>query len=142
MFEKLFQRVDRLDVDRLIFDIAEYKRGRDYESFCQVIKNRVFFLRVDPASIDGLPRGVPHRIQSTDRVKLTGLANVQGLTLLPLYTCHGDKRLGESYVEVEGLAALRMAVQGIGIDGLLFQNREQSYVLLRLEQIRVLLSQA
>jgi len=58
MFEKVFRRNRSVDIDRLIFDIAQYKRTEDYEAFCEVIVSRVFFLRIDPASTSGIPRGV------------------------------------------------------------------------------------
>lgn len=73
-------------------------------------------------------------------MKLTPLAKMQGLTLLPLYTSQGDKRLNESYAEIEGLEAMRMVVKGIGVDGLLFQNQGQSWVVLNVDQIRCVLT--
>jgi len=140
MFEKLFRRNRSVDIDRLIFDIAQHKRTEDYEAFCEVIVGRVFFLQIDPASTSGMPRGVPCRIKSTDRVRLTPLAKMQGLTLLPLYTSQEDKRLNDSYAEIEGLEAMRMVVKGIGVDGLLFQNQGQSWVVLKMDKIRWVLA--
>ena len=140
MFEMLFRRNRSVDIDRLIFDIAEHKRTRGYEAFCELISGRVFFLRVDPFSINGMPRGAPYRIKSTDSMKLTGIANVQGRTLLPLYTSSDDKRLKDSYVEIEGLEALRMALNCAGIDGLLFQNKGESWLVLQMDQIRQVLA--
>jgi len=140
MFEKLFRRIKSVDIDRLIFDIAEYKRTADYEAFYTLIGGRVFFLRVDPASTKGIPQGVHYRIQSADSVRLTGLANIQGLTLLPLFTSSDDKRLQDSHAEIEGLEALRMALKTTGIDGVLFQNKEQSWVALKLDQVQHVLA--
>ena len=81
-----------------------------------MLAGRVFFLQIDPASTSGMPRGVPYQIKSTNSMKLTGLANIQGLTLLPLYTSHPDKRLKGSYAEIHGLEALRMVVKCAGVD--------------------------
>jgi len=139
MFAKLFRRNRSAGIDRLIFDIAEYKKTADYEAFCEVVAGRVFFLHIDPASARGIPRGVPHRIKSTDSLRLA-TANMQGLTLLPLYTSRDDERLKDSYAEIEGLEALRMVVKGVGVDGLLFQNQGQSWVVLNMAQVRQVLA--
>jgi hypothetical protein len=101
MFETLFRRNKSVDIDRLIFDISEHKRAKDYEVFCEVIIERVFLLRVDPTSTHGMPRGVRYSVKSTVSMKSTGLANIHGLTLLPLYTSLDDKRLQDSYAEIE-----------------------------------------
>jgi hypothetical protein len=140
VFEKLFRRNRTLDIDSLIFDIAEYKRSSDYEAFFKLLPDRVFFLRVDPQSTNAIPRGSPYRIKSTDALKATGLANMQGLTLLPLYTSSGDPRLHGSYAEIDGLEALRMALRTSGIDGVLFQNKEQSWLVLTMAQINQVLA--
>jgi hypothetical protein len=140
MFGKLFRQNKSVDIDRLIFDIAEYKRTADYETFYTLIGGRVFFVRVDPASTKGIPQGVPHKIKATDSLRLTGLAKIQGLTLLPLFTSAEDKRLQGSYAEIEGLEALRMALKTSGIDGVLFQNKEQSWVALKMDEIRHVLA--
>jgi hypothetical protein len=140
MFETLFRRNKRVDLDRLIFEIAEHKRARDHEVFCKAIVERVFFLRLDPASTNGMPREVRYRVKSTDNIKLTGLANVQGLTLLPLYTCSDDTRLQDGYAEIEGLEALQMAMKCASVDRVLFQNKERSWVVLKMDQIRQLLA--
>jgi hypothetical protein len=140
MFETLLRRNKSVDMDRLIFDIAEHKRAKDYEVFCEVIIGRVFFLRVDPTSTNGMPRGVRYSVKSADSVKLTGLANIHGLTLLPLFTSPDDKRLQDSYAEIEGLEALRMAMNCTGIDGVLFQNKGQSWVVLKMVQIKRVLA--
>jgi hypothetical protein len=71
---------------------------------------------------------------------MPGLAKVNRLTLLPLFTFQGDKRLKNSYLEIEGLEALRMAVRSTSIDGLLFQNRGDSWVVLNMEQIKSVLA--
>ena len=136
MFEALFRRTKSAEIDRLIFDIAEYKRTRDYEAFCDLIAKRAFFLRIDPASTNGMPRGARYRIRSTDSMKLTGLTNIQGLTLLPLYTSPDDTRLQNGYAEIEGLEALRLAMKCTGIDGVLFQNKGQSWLVLKMDQIK------
>ena len=141
MFEKLFGRNKSDDIDQLIFDIAEHKRTKDYEAFCKLLEGRVFFCQVDPASTTGMPKGVPYRAQANDAIKLPGLAKIKGLTLLPLYTSPSDQRLKNSYLEIEGLEALRMAVRGKGIDGLLFQNRRNSWVVLNMEQIKSVLAE-
>jgi hypothetical protein len=140
MFGKLFRRTESVDIDRLIFDIAEYKRAADYETFYKLIGGRVFYLRVNPASTKGIPQGVPHKIKATDSLRLTGLAKIQGLTLLPLFTSAEDTRLQGIYAEIEGLEALRMALKTSGIDGVLFQNKEQSWVALKMDQIRQVLA--
>jgi len=140
MFETLFRRNESVDIDRLIFDISEHKRAKDYEVLCELIIKRVFFLRVDPTSTNGMPRGVRYSVKSTDSMKLTGLANIHGLTLLPLYTSLDDKRLQDSYAEIEGFEALRMATKCTGIDGVLFQNNGQSWVVLKMDQIKQVLA--
>ncbi len=90
MFEKLFGRNKTVvDIDQLIFDIAEHRRGKDYDAFCKLIKGRVFFCQVEPDSMTGIPKGVTYRTQASDAIKLPGLAKVKGLTLLPLYTFQG-----------------------------------------------------
>jgi len=61
---------------------------------------------------------------------------MQDLTLLPLYTSQEDKRLNDSYGEIGGLEAMRMVVKGIGVDGLLFQNQGQSWVIVKMDKIR------
>jgi hypothetical protein len=142
MFEKLFGRNKSIDIDQLIFDLAEHKRAKDYETFCKLLKGRAFFCQVDPPSTTGLPSGLPYQIQRRDAIKLPGLAKIKGLALLPLYTFDGDQRLKNSYVKIEGLEALRMAVKATGIDGLLFQNRHDSWIVLNREQIKQLLAQA
>ncbi|HKF52233.1 MAG TPA: hypothetical protein VKB26_07965 [Candidatus Acidoferrales bacterium] len=140
MFETFFPRNRNVDIDRLIFDISEYKRTRDYEAFCHLIPGHVFFVRVDAASINEMPSGIAYRVKSSDRIKLTGLAKIQGLTLLPLYTSSDDKRLHDSYAEIEGLEALRMAVKGAGVEGILFQNKGQSWLVLKTDQIKQVLA--
>ena len=139
MLKTLFQPKKRLDIDHLIFEIVENKNPADYEAFCQLITERVFFVRIDAESAKQLPKGVPYRVQPMDNVKLTGLANVQGLKLLPLCTSSADKRLQGSYAEIEGLEALRMATKSAGIDGVLFQNNAQSWLVLKAGQIRQIL---
>jgi hypothetical protein len=139
MFDRLLRRTTRVDIDRLIFDIAEHKRAKDYEAFSLLISGRAFFLRVDPESTIGIPRGVRYRITSSDSMKLTGLANIQGLRLLPLYTSSKDQRLQGYCAEIDGLEALRMALK-TGIDGLLFQNQGNSWVALNLSQVKEILT--
>ncbi|HSY66822.1 MAG TPA: hypothetical protein VK829_19690 [Terriglobales bacterium] len=140
MFETLFRRNKSVDIDHLIFDIAEHKRAKDYEVFCEVIIGRVFFVRVDPTSTNGMPRGVRCSVKSADSMKLTGLANIHGLTLLPFYISPDDKRLHNSYAEIEGLEALRMAMKSNGINGVLFQNKGQSWVVLKKDQLKQVLA--
>ena len=140
MFESLFRRTRSVDIDHLIFDIAEHRRAKDYDRFCRLLRGRTFFLQVDPSSIIGMPVGVPYRTNSADNMKLTGLAQIKGVTLLPLYTSRDDKRLKDSYVEIEGLEALRMAVKAKGIAGVLFQNKGESWVVLSTEQIKTILA--
>jgi len=140
MFERLFDRNKSVDIDQLIFDIAEHKRAKDYEAFCKLLEGRVFFCQIDPASTPEIPRGVPYRTQGDNGLKATGLATINGLTLVPLYTFQGDARLKNSYIEIEGIEALRMAERGTGIDGLLFQNSRDSWVVLNIKQIKSLLA--
>jgi len=71
---------------------------------------------------------------------MTGLTKVGGLTLLPLYTFHGDKRLNNSYCEIEGLEALRITMKAPDIDGVLFQNRQDSWVGLDKKKIEQVLA--
>lgn len=139
MFKTLFKRKASVDIDRLIFEIVEYQRSTDFEAFCDLIAGRQFSLRIDPDSMIGLPRGVTYRTKSTDSVKVS-IADIEGLTLVPLFTACDDKRLHGSYVGIEGLEALRMAMKSTEIDGVLFQNKEESWVALTIDEIKQVLA--
>jgi hypothetical protein len=98
------------------------------------------FCRVDPASVTGLPNGAPYGVQANHAVLLGGLEKIEGSTSLPFYTFRSDERLKNSYLEIAGLEALRMALKCEGIDGLLFQNKRDSGVVLKTDQIKLVLS--
>lgn len=139
MFEKLFRRKLNIDIDQLIFDIAEQHRKKDYNLFVTLVKEGVFFCKVDPASVRDLPEG-QYTVQAGDDMKLTGLASIQGMRLLPLYTSRSDTRLGNSYVGLTGKEALRMVLKTKDIDGLLFQNASVSWVVLQRQQVQDVLA--
>jgi hypothetical protein len=139
MFKTLFKRNASVDIDRLIFELAEYERSADFEVFCDLIAGREFYLRVDPASMKRLPRGVTYQTKSTDSVKVS-TATIEGLTLVGLFTTCDDKRLRGSYVGIEGLEGLRMVMKCTGADGVLFQNKEDSWVVLTTDAIKQVLA--
>ncbi|HTD24719.1 MAG TPA: hypothetical protein VK738_18830 [Terriglobales bacterium] len=128
-----------MDIDQLIFEIAEHKRDSDYESFFKLLKGRPFFCPVDPATIAGIPKGSSYRVQANDAIRIP-FANINGVKLVPLFTFQGDKRLAKGYFEIEGLEALRMATKAPGIDGVLFQNKDNSWVGLDLKKIKWILA--
>jgi hypothetical protein len=128
-----------VDIDQLIFNIAEHKRDKDYESFFKLIKGHSFFCLVDPASMVGIAKGSSYRVQATDAIRIQS-ANINGLKLIALFTSQSDKRLAKGFFEIEGLEALRMATRATGIFGVLFQNKDSSWVGLNLEKINWILA--
>jgi hypothetical protein len=94
---------------------------------------------VDPASMKGLPRGVRYQTKSSDSVKADA-ATIEGLTLAAVFTACDDKRLRGSYVGIEGLEVLRIAMRSSEIDGVLFQNKEDSWVVLTTDAIKQVLA--
>lgn len=70
MFKKLFRKTKgERDIDRLIFDIAEYQRTADYEILYKLIPQTKFFCPVDPESIKNIPPGEKYTTKSTDSIK-------------------------------------------------------------------------
>jgi hypothetical protein len=124
-----------MDIDELIFEIAEHKRDQDYQSFFKLIKGRSFFCPVDPASTAGIPQGSPYQVKAGDGIRVP-FTNISGLKLIPLFTTQGDQRLAKGYFEIEGLEALRMATRAAGVHGVLFQNKDYSWVGLDQKKIK------
>ncbi len=128
-----------IDIDRLIFEIAEHKRDSDYEALGRAIQGRTFYCPADPASTASLPKGAPYVTQAGDAIRIPLLARIGGLTLVPLFTTESDKRLARGRFAIEGLEALSMALRAKGADGVLFQNNADSWVGLDNDRIRKIL---
>jgi hypothetical protein len=138
MFGKLFEKKAR-DIDQLICDIAEHNRDSDYEMLFQMIKGRTFYCPVDPSSIPAVLVGSQYVTKAQDAI-VVSTVEINGLSLLLLYTSQNDKRLTESYIGIEGFEALSMSLRMNGISGVIFQNNVNSWVGLHNEKVKWILA--
>jgi len=115
------------DIDRLIFEVAEHKREADLEALLGLIEGRTFYCPVDPASAAALPKGAPYVVKAQDALRVP-LARIGKLALVPLFTAATHARLAGGHFAIEGREALAMALRAKGADGVLLQNKADSWV--------------
>ena len=129
---------DPRDIDRLIFDIAEQNRRRDYRLLYHRLRDMSLFAPVAETNVT-FPSGTTHTIQPGETVKLPTRTLADGRVVVPFCVAQDDPRLGLRYVGLKSADAFRMTLDIPDADGLILQNRGISWVgLMRPEIERVL----
>jgi hypothetical protein len=135
---KLKKTFNEVDIDKLVYEIAEYKREKDYELFLKEILNRELYFSIVQAE---KVRNTSVNSKMTERnLSVPSTTMFNELKMIVMHTSKDDERLSNPYAGINGLKGLEMVLKMPKVDGLVIQNKESSWVGLRKEKIENLLS--
>ena len=118
---------DPRDIDRLIFDIAEQKRRRDFDLLCRRLRDMNLFAPIGETNVE-VPSGTTHVVAPGDAVKLPTVSLADGRSVVPFCVAQDDPRLGLRYAGMKAAEAFRMTLKMPEVHGLILQNRGISWV--------------
>ena len=118
---------DPRDIDRLIFDIAEQHRRRDFDLLCRRLRDMNLFAAIAETNVQ-VPAGTMHVVQPGETVKLPRTSLADGRAVVPFCVAQDDPRLGLRYAGIPAAEAFRMTLNTPDVQGLILQNRGISWV--------------
>ena len=130
---------DPRDIDRLIFDIAEQRRPRDFRLLYQRLRDMPLFAPVIDSTVADTPAGTPHVVQPNEKITLPVPTLPSGGRFTPFCVADDDPRLTLRYARFTARAAFERTLADPDLDGLLLQNRGISWVALPRRNLKRLL---
>ena len=119
---------DNRDIEKVIFDVAEFNKNEDFHRLYELMIGRELFLPVDP---DTLPKNsMPGDKIVTDSSMQIKVKNVQapnGDTLVPCATIESSQLLQGGYIRMGWFGFLEMVLKIPEASGVLIQG-ETSWV--------------
>ena len=118
---------DKRDVDQVIFDIAEHGRAADHDRLFALLRDRELFSMVVGSSVP-FRDGEKRTVAAGDQISLVAATLPNGLQCAAFFVDRNDSRLGDRYVGMTLVEAIRMVQRTPDLGGLLIQNSKQSWV--------------
>jgi len=139
MFGLFKKKEDKRDLEKVIYDIAEYGRDEDLHIMYDLIKNRQLYLPVDPSSLPkGLEQGEKIITDSSIQIRIKNVAGPNGEMLVPAAS-EQHSMVSGGYIGMEWQGLLEMVLKITNAWGVLDQG-QTSYVALDNERIKYVLA--
>lgn len=130
-----------VDLEQVIYDVAEHQREEDFELLFRLMADRDVYVPADPSTFpdDAVP-GEPYTVEGSDRLQLRYVTGPDDLLMVACATEQEAAMLHDGFVGMEWRDFLRMVLKvDDSFYGALLQGRT-SWVALDRDRIRYILS--
>ena len=111
-FWKNKQNKDNRDLEKIIFDIAEYQKDEDFHLLYRLLRNREVFIPIDPST---LPRsaipGDRILLSASDQVHISYVKGPNDLLFVPACTTIHASILQRGYAGIQWIDFLKMTLK-------------------------------
>ncbi|WOB06888.1 hypothetical protein [Piscinibacter gummiphilus] len=141
-FLKRQEKIDRRDIEQLIFDIAEHQREADFHLLYKLMAGREVFVGINRASLPtSIEPGVPYTTQASDRLEMKTVSIPNHGAWSSAATLASHPLLAGSYVGMQWFDFLRMTRKVPELRGAALQGKT-SWVAFDKERIAYVLAQS